>query len=145
MRDNMTTPRRRFTDVEFLALHDAAEALDCDHEGLPHEQGCDELPRLLRDMLTESKSTPESEAKFRCAVAKAIASVAHSGCTKIEGHEGPCDDALLCKHCGEEIENSRYGYRHVLTRKITCGNGLRRPDGGLRSAEPSPIETMHDA
>jgi hypothetical protein len=136
----MATSPSRFTDVEFLALHDAAEALDCDHEGIPHWKGCDDLPRILRAMLTEAKST-ETAAKFRCGVAKAITLVAHSGCTKIEGHEGPCDDyLLLCKHCGEDIVNSRYGYRHVLTCKMTCENGKRRADGGLRSAEPTHPE-----
>jgi hypothetical protein len=34
----------------------------------------------------------EGETKYRCAVAKAIKSVAYSGCTKIEEHDGPCND-----------------------------------------------------
>jgi hypothetical protein len=47
-------PLIRFTAVERLVLHDAAEALECDikHQ---HSQGCNELSVQLRAMLAESE------------------------------------------------------------------------------------------
>jgi hypothetical protein len=82
----------RFTADELAIIEDIRRILEC--EG--HQKLHDRLSWILGVVgrssahVAENDSGPTSDTKFRCGVAKAIASVAHSGCTKIEGHDGAC-------------------------------------------------------